>query len=235
MCRLYSFPAGFRVKPPAPKVAGPPALAGKPDAIAGLFEQVGVDRPPRREDSKVVASLVKLPRVPPRQKACSARAALRVVGESVLEQHALARDPIERRRLDPAAPISPGVLIRPVVGNRNQNVRPLGNAGPGREAGTRQASRNRQAPRKNTLKSSPSTVVPLSRCPSPAVINNRSRTRKTARPVDGAFVPKDRGSLLNGEALSPPPCGGRSGRRDKKPRLTALSFPPDSLRFSSPP
>ena len=130
-------PGGVSLKAPGLGVAGSPPFAGVADDVAGLLQQVGIDRPLRREDAIMVAGFFKLPGVPPGQDARPAWGAFRVRGEAIREAHPLAGDPIEGRRADPVAAISARMLGRPVVGDHEEDVGPIGRSGAIRDRANR--------------------------------------------------------------------------------------------------
>ena len=105
----------------------------RPPALAGVSGEISVGRQPldvspefRREDAHVVARLLQLPGIPPGKNRRPRRSAFGVGRKCISEQQPLAGQFVEVRSLHPLAAVGSGVPVRPVVGNRQQNVRPSG-------------------------------------------------------------------------------------------------------------
>src|SRR5439155_387555 len=93
------------------------------DEVSGGFEQVGEDFELGGEDSVMVRRLFQLPRIPPREQRGPRGGTLGRRREAVVEQHAPARDAIERRRAHEATAI--GAHARPAC-----PLHPAGSAEP---------------------------------------------------------------------------------------------------------
>ena len=107
---------------PIPCDAGSPPLRGLADEIAVLRESLGVGPELQRKERDVVAGLLQLPGVAPGEDTCARRRALGVRRVRIVEEDALARDPVEARRLHPPTPVRAHVGIGCVVSDAEEDV-----------------------------------------------------------------------------------------------------------------
>ena len=162
-----------------------------PDLVAGLLQNVGVDRPLGGEDAEVTHRLLELPGVAAGQEAGPAGAALGIVREGVGKQDSLPRHAVKGRGIDPFAAISAGVAKRPIVGDDEQDVRAFCVRGARLDRGSRGEQQAAQSQKKQVLARLGSAHQSDLRggkhvCPNAARAHNRSLThgRRSGEMVD---------------------------------------------------
>ena len=112
-------PSGFHApgSPPLPRV---------PHVVSGTLEQIGIDRESLRQKTPEHAPFGEFMRIASRQQRRTRRRARRRRCECVCEQRAFSGHAIERWRFYCRVTVDPRMRPRPIVGNRQQDIRPRG-------------------------------------------------------------------------------------------------------------
>ena len=123
---------GETARPRPGGISGPPANAITPrspglshvaDVIAGFFQQQRIDWKLRRQGAPKIGRLVQPPMPLAGQDRAATRRTRRRGDEGVMKQHALASNPVERRRLNHRVAVRPRLRPAPVISDSKQNVR----------------------------------------------------------------------------------------------------------------
>ena len=122
--KAFELGAG-RVSRPAAglELPGAPAFSGEADRVAGALQQIRIDGVRAWQRSPEIAAFLQPMDRLARQERRARRGARRRRRESMRKASALAGDAIEVRRADGAVAVGAGMWERPVVGDRQHDVR----------------------------------------------------------------------------------------------------------------
>lgn len=118
---LYRRPRGVCVASLTPPVARAPALPGESNGVAGVCQQIRIDREPRRPHIPVVTRLLQFPGVSAGEDARATWRTLRVGGEGVGKDHTVLCYPVKAGCGEKRVAI--GAHVRGIVSNGEEDVR----------------------------------------------------------------------------------------------------------------
>src|SRR5262245_13470202 len=104
------------------KIPRPPALARHADDIAGGFKLIRINLEFVRQETPQVPAFCEAVRILAGENRGTRRRAARRSAERVREQHALARDAVERGRLYRLIAVNAGMRINPVIRQAKEDI-----------------------------------------------------------------------------------------------------------------
>ncbi len=122
---ILELPARRIHRPPARmKIPRRPALAGEADEVSIIPQQIRIRPELPRQRAPQIRPLLQLPNRPPREQRPPRRRTRCRHAMRLLENHALPRDPIQRRRRNGRIAHVPRVPPRLIIRNQEQHIRP---------------------------------------------------------------------------------------------------------------